>query len=163
VFPDEILLKWMEFLPIDALTNFQKTCLRLRYIVKDVLGNPTGHFLRLKKDFVLTRLGSPKLWNRRCWRKIELLAKMYRLEFGSFNLTGFDFLTFLTEHTDHFVVRTKKNTSVFNVALFGPPDKYFFHEYGSPSSTYEGMMPTEAFFCDSFFLGFLVGNVAFLV
>jgi hypothetical protein len=132
-FPDEIMFSFMEFLPLLTLVEFSTTCSRIRALSKELLER--SHFLALRKEFVLTRLSSERIWTHK-WRNITSLADDYAKQFGPFSRTGFIIDTFISEFskkpTQHFILDDYGPKSLVWNLSFGLPDISGSH---SPSSS----------------------------
>ncbi len=125
VFPNEIVVAFMEFLPIKALTIFSLTCSRIHSLAKEMLCRPEK--MEIKERLIMLKLTDPRIWANKRWMNVRKLASFYLNFFGAFNDTGFELQEFIKEHTSRFISKKLKNGKVlvWNLRLFGIPDKYF--------------------------------------
>ncbi len=75
----------------------------------------------------MLKLTDPRIWANKRWVNIKKLSFAYRDLFGAFSDTGFKIQEFIKEHTSRFISKKLKNGKVlvWNLRLFGIPDKYF--------------------------------------
>jgi hypothetical protein len=119
-FPKDIVLHIVSFLYFPWQVCLFGTCKSFHDFGLHILH--ASDFEQKKDAVLLSRLSSSKLWKYKEWLLPEILALKYdKLCYNFKKRIGISVTQFVASHPETFLVQDKK---IWNVALFGSPDKY---------------------------------------